>query len=322
MSIVSFLSELRRRNIQVWVDGGQLRCSAVPGTLSGELLEQLRRFKADIVEFLSSAQALAKQERAIVPLQQNGTQAPVFGVPGHNGDVFCYRWLAQALGGEQPFFGLQPPGVDGRAQPLERIEDIAAYFAAQIGTFHPAGAPCVVAGFCAGGTVAFELAQQLARSGTPVRFLALFGCQHPSFFGLSGQMLWRAGRQVERIVKHADALVARDWKERCRYIADKLRRPEPGAGSPPDPVLVLRAKVERATVRAVQAYQPLPYPGRVALFIPSERWGRGPFGALKWRSLARTEEYYGPEDSDGDNMLRERHAAAFAELFRRCRDKG
>src|SRR2546427_7475953 len=35
--------------------------------------------------------------------------------------------------------GLQPPGLDGRSEPLTRVEDLAAYFAAQIRTFHPNG---------------------------------------------------------------------------------------------------------------------------------------------------------------------------------------
>jgi thioesterase domain-containing protein len=96
-----------------------------------------------------------------VPLQANGPRVPVFGVAGHNGDVFCYRILAQCLGEEQPFYGLQPPGLDGEGEPLERVQDLAAYFARQILAFRPAG-PCTLAGFCAGGTVAFELAQQLA----------------------------------------------------------------------------------------------------------------------------------------------------------------
>ena len=64
-----------------------------------------------------------------MPLQAQGRGAPVFGVPGHNGDVFCYRALARELGDEHPFFGLQPPGVDGQRAPLTRVEDIAAYFA-------------------------------------------------------------------------------------------------------------------------------------------------------------------------------------------------
>ena len=113
-----------------------------------------------ILGFLNSAKVLADQPRAIVPLQPLGTRPPVFAVAGHNGDVFCYRALAQHLGDDQPFFGLQPPGADGQSQPLTSVEDLAAYFASQIRAFQPNG-PYLLAGYCAGGTIAFELARQL-----------------------------------------------------------------------------------------------------------------------------------------------------------------
>ena len=145
MNAAAFLSELRRRDIEVRAVGGQLHCTAKSGALTPELREQLRQWKNEILKMLVSAQALATQERAIVPLQASGTRAPVFAVPGHNGDVFCYRALAQRLGEDQPFFGLQPPGVDGQEPPLERVEALAAGFARQIRAFRPDG-PYVIAG--------------------------------------------------------------------------------------------------------------------------------------------------------------------------------
>ena len=183
MSAATLLADLRRRDIRVWADGSDLHVSAPPGTLTPELRVRLRQHKREILQLLASGQTLAAQQRAIVPLQRAGTRTPIFGVPGHNGDVFCYRALAQALGEEQPFFGLQSPGLDGVGKPLRRVEDLAAYFAAQIRAFQPQG-PYVIAGFCAGGTVAFELAQQLQRSGAQVSFVALFGSPFPSYFYL------------------------------------------------------------------------------------------------------------------------------------------
>jgi hypothetical protein len=155
VNTAAFLATLRGRDIQVWAEGGQLRCSAPPGALSTEFRDELRQRKADILKFLDTADSLARQPRAIIPLQPHGTRTPVFAVAGHNGDVFCYRTLVQYLSDEQPFFGLQPPGLDGQSQPLTRIEDLAAYFAAQIKVFQPKG-PYIIAGYCAGGATAFE----------------------------------------------------------------------------------------------------------------------------------------------------------------------
>ena len=80
--------------------------------LTPELRDRLKERKTDILDFLRQAKTLAAQARAIVPLQSRGTGVPVFAVPGHNGDVFCYRLFARHFP-RRPFFGLQPPGLDG-----------------------------------------------------------------------------------------------------------------------------------------------------------------------------------------------------------------
>src|SRR5580765_8284214 len=234
------LSDLRRRDIDLWADGEHLRCSASVGALTPELREQLRHRKGEILEFLRAAQELASQQRAFVPLQRNGNGVPVFAIPGHNGDVFAYRALAHAVGRERPFLGLQLPGLDGLSQPLTRIEDLAAYFAKQILAVRPAG-PCIIAGYCAGGTVAFELAQQLVRSGVSISFVALFGAPYPRFFRPQWQLKWLLLHKLERVSGHARALASRSWTERRRYVLEGLRKYVKHREVVTDPVLVLRS---------------------------------------------------------------------------------
>lgn len=317
MSAVVLLSELRRRDIQLRTEAGELRCSAPAGALTADLREQLRHHKSDLIALLASAQALG-QARAIVPLQAHGSRVPVFGVGGHNGDVFCYRILAQCLGDEQPFYGMQPPGLDGEDEPLTRVEDLAAYFARQIVAFRPDG-PCIIAGFCAGGTVAFELAQQLAARGTAIRFLALFGSPYPLYFTRPMQILLG----LRRAGTHARELASLSASARRHYLAEKLgvhrARRDAARVAALDPVLARRAQVERSTLAAVRRYLPRPFAGRVNLFLPGRQWRESGVGARRWcRLAAQAQEYFGPEASDGANMLREVHAPAFAGLFRRA----
>jgi len=314
VNAAAFLSELRRRDIQVWAAGGQLHCTAKPGALTPELRDQLRQWKNDILSVLASAQALATQERAIVPLQASGTRIPVFAVPGHNGDVFCYRALAQHLGEDQPFFGLQPPGVDGQEAPLERVEDLAAGFARQIRAFQPQG-PYIIAGYCAGGTVAFELAQQLSRDGAQVSLIALFGSPYPAYFRFPAQVLQRIAEEATRIGGLARDLAVRSPAECRRYLAEGLHRRKERISAQQaaatDPVLVLRGKVERATLKAVRAYTPRDFAGRVALVWP-RHWDAG----KRWQSVARNaEKYEGADACSSHDMLREPNAATFAALF-------
>jgi len=69
MKALDFLEKLRSRDIQVWAEGNRLRCNAPAGVLTPELRHELRQRKDEILRFLHSAEALAQQQRAIVPLQ-------------------------------------------------------------------------------------------------------------------------------------------------------------------------------------------------------------------------------------------------------------
>jgi len=322
--VSALLEELRSRHVQVWADGDQLRCSAPAGVLTPELRAQLRQRKGDILAFLRSAEAFAQQQRAIVPLQPRGPRVPVFAVPGHSGDVFCYRALAQHLGDDQPFFGLQPPGVDGQSEPLTCVEDLAAYFAAQIRAFRPAG-PYVIAGYCAGGTIAFAVARHLLQHGAAISFVALFTSPYPTWYRVLPQLRQRFAHQVERVREHARALAPLSYGWHYRDITERLRerkaRRDAGRLAAADPVLLLRAKIEAATIVAVRRYTPRHFAGRVRLFLPNKKWLRPGNAMLRWRPVARdTEEYVGPDGCIGDSMLLEPYVPVIADLFRRCGD--
>lgn len=319
MSVAAFLADLRRRDIRVWADGDRLHCDAPSGVLTAELREQLRSRKSDLLEFLRAAQTLARQERAIVPLQGHGERTAIFAVPGHNGDVFCYRWLAKYLGEDRPFFGLEPPGLDGFGAPLERIEELAAYFAAQMQAFRP-GQPVILGGYCAGGTVALELARQLQQRGAQVRYIALFGAPYPAWYRWPSQWRWRFKAQLERVAMHARALAARSLAGCRDYLRGKLRsrRARLAAAAAPvsDPVLIRRGMVERATLKALRAYAPVHFDGPIGIFLPFQDAVLDD-GARRWRGLAaRAAEYFGPPGSNGFNLLREPHVFTMAELLR------
>jgi thioesterase domain-containing protein len=323
--VPSFLSELRSRDIKVWAEGDRLRCDAPAGVLTPELREQLQQRKNEILQFLHSAETLVQQQRAIVPLQPHGDRVPVFGVGGHNGDVFCYRALAQHLGPDQPFFGLQPPGLDGHSKPLVRVEDHAAYFMAQIRAFRPDG-PYIIAGFCAGGAIAFELARQLLKEGAAIGFVALFGCPYPTAYRRVPQLQQRLAYELDRVSNHARAFASLSAGERRHYLREKMRqraaRLDTERSRASDPVLALRRGVERATLVAARRYTPRHFAGRVGLFLPNRKWANSYDIPLRWQSVAQsTEQYFGPDDCNGDLMLREPYAPAFAEFFARCRDR-
>ena len=321
MTVQGILDELRRRDIRVWADGELLRCDAPAGALTVELSELLRENKPDILDFLRSVARQVREQRAIVPLQPHGTREPIFAVGGHNGDVYCYRLLAEALGPDQPFFGLQPPGSDAHSEPLTNIEHLAAYFASQIRSLRPKG--CILAGYCAGGTIALELARQLHDDGVRVRFLALFATPHPDRYRPLVFLREHIENAWERAAKNARGLMTGPFSARRDYVLDGLhrmsaRRAEARAAAA-DPVLIRRAKVERATVAAASRYHARFFPGRVCLFLPAADSARAIDMPERWRSSAqRVEEYAGPAGCATENILQAPYVAAIAELFRGC----
>jgi acyl carrier protein len=108
----------------------------------------------------------------LVAIQPKGTRTPFFCMHGAGGNVLIYRELSKLLGDDQPFYGLQSQGLDGDAQPLTKIEDMAALYVKEIRRVQPTG-PYLLGGYCLGGTIAYEVAQQLRAQGQDVALLAL-----------------------------------------------------------------------------------------------------------------------------------------------------
>lgn len=113
----------------------------------------------------------------LVPIQPAGSSPAFFCVHPIFGVVFPYYELAQNLGKNQPFYGLQPIGLDGKT-PLTRIEDMAAHYIEALRSVQPKG-PYFLGGWSFGGWVAFEMAQQLQKSGEEVALLAVLDTLAP-----------------------------------------------------------------------------------------------------------------------------------------------
>jgi thioesterase domain-containing protein len=315
------LERLRALDVRVWAEDGKLRVNAPSGALSAELRSALQERKAELLAFFAQAAALDEQARAVVPLQPRGTRMPIFGVPGHNGDVFAYRALARELGAEQPFFGLQPPGLDGQSEPETELPRLAAYLAAQLRKAHKTG-PCVVTGFCAGGTVAFELARQLRAAGTDVRLTVLFGSPFPTSYHLLPELSARIQHIGRVAARHAIAAVARPPTQVLTYLRDVAEQRRAAAEAAyadvtDEAVLAMRKRCEEATLQAVREYTPQPYEGAVCLVLPNEGWRNSTDVPMRWKPLvARYSELVGPASCNGDNMLRDPEVGRITQLLR------
>jgi thioesterase domain-containing protein len=316
MTTAEFLSRLRERDVRLWLEDGQLRCDAPRGALDDAWREQLSVRKGELARLLAQAETSLSGPRSLVPLKPTGQRPALFARPGHNGDVFCYLALAKYLDARQPLYGVEPKGLDGG--PLaDTVEEMAAYEVEQIRSFQAHG-PYYIAGFCAGGAIAFESARQLMQAGEEVARVVLLGSPFPSVFRTSPvTMQLRSVRH--RVRTHAPALATGSVSDRVDYVRDRVRSRADAAQQRRDPALANRRRMEEATVDALKRYEPGFYPGRIDAVLPSEAWRRSGDRPDDWKHVARQViEHVGPPGADGDNMLREPRVQAFAALLNPC----
>ncbi len=327
MTTAEFLAHLQILDVQIWAEGDRLRCNAPEDVLTPDLEEELTRRKLEILTFLRAGADSLDSSRSIVPIQPEGSGLPFFGVPGHNGDVFCFVRLVRHLRPGQRFYAFQPPGLDGRSQPLGRLEDLAARFVADLKAFQPEG-PYLIGGYCMGGLIAFEVARQLVSGGAQVGLLALMGAASPRSYGFVGRLRRTAHAWIERGGRHLDALKGTDGGSRSAYLREKLRgvseRRRAGHPETPDADSAPRMAVQTATVEAAHRYKAPRYQGRIELFLASEAVARERWRYRDWERFAGdgVRLHIGPDDSRTDTMLREPHVQHLAPPLQACIDSG
>jgi len=133
-----------------------------------------------LAEHLTRAAGGAVDQRGsgVVVLQKGrATQPPLFFVHPVGGSVLCYRPLAQALGPDQPFYGIQAhAAVEDSA--FQTIEELASAYLEDMLEIQPQG-PYLLGGWSMGGVVAFEIARQLRQRGERVSELFLVEAHLP-----------------------------------------------------------------------------------------------------------------------------------------------
>ncbi|HTE55678.1 MAG TPA: amino acid adenylation domain-containing protein [Kofleriaceae bacterium] len=222
----------------------------------------------------------------LVAIQPAGARPPIFCVHPLGGRTLCYRDLSVQLGLEQPLYGLDAAGLDGRGPPLERIEDMAARYLDAVRGRQDRG-PYALAGWSFGGLVALEMAQQLRREGARARLIlldtSLAGTLNdPDDLDPEAITLGILARGIESLAgidrdAALDALRALpDGDTRLAYLLDEARR---SAVLPADigvdqirPFL----RLVEASDRAWRAYRAAPYPGPALLLRTAEPPGLRP----------------------------------------------
>ncbi|MCB1407014.1 MAG: SDR family NAD(P)-dependent oxidoreductase, partial [Rhodobacteraceae bacterium] len=122
----------------------------------------------------------ARRFEFLVPMHEGegGPKTPFFLVAGMFGNVLNLRHLAQLLGTDRPFYGLQARGLLGGATPHARLDEAARDYLAELRQVQPKG-PYLLGGFSGGGLTALEMARQLRAEGENVRLLTMLDTPVP-----------------------------------------------------------------------------------------------------------------------------------------------
>jgi thioesterase domain-containing protein/acyl carrier protein len=116
----------------------------------------------------------------LVPMHQGegGAKTPFFLVAGMFGNVLNLRHLAQLVGADRPFYGLQARGLYGDAEPHRDFVAAASDYVAEMRAVQAQG-PYLVGGFSGGGLIAWDIARQLEAAGEVVSLVVLLDTPVP-----------------------------------------------------------------------------------------------------------------------------------------------
>ncbi|KAG0196829.1 hypothetical protein BGX28_009696 [Mortierella sp. GBA30] len=108
----------------------------------------------------------------LLPLKTTGGRPPLFCIHPGFGLSWLYMGLAKHLHPEQPLYGLQARGLDGKTELAESVEQMTLDYIDHVRQIQPHG-PYHLLGYSFGGTVAQSMAVELEKQGEEVPLLVI-----------------------------------------------------------------------------------------------------------------------------------------------------
>jgi thioesterase domain-containing protein len=259
---------------------------------------------------------------SLVPIRPNGSKPPFYFVHPIGGNVLNFAGFAGHFDAEQPVYGLQARGLNGREAPNISIQQMAADYIGDIRTVQPEG-PYYIGGFSAGGIVAYEMARQLHAAGQKIAVLALLDtkidgpAEHGDASERRAAALVRTVRFNVRYAFHIGPGVfarqkLKNWRMRAHIRSWMVRQ---SLGLHPDRRSL---DVEEAFLLALRYYVPEPYNGEAILFRAKDELVSYSDPTLGWGSLVRGGLDIRETSGDHDTILHEPHIGCLAKLLDSC----
>jgi len=266
------------------------------------------------------------------PARRTNTRPPFFCVHALGGNVLEYYDLARYLGQDQPFYGLQSAGLNGRHAAHARVEDMAAHYIREMRELQPTG-PYFIGGRSLGGMIAFEMAHQLRAQGQEIGLLALLDT-YPSGYAklLRDQNTLRArwDRAVSRTMAHLANLRGLSFSDKVFYLAAKSkfaprkvksqlwRRVYSSFENLGRPLPRALQDIQELNSLAVREYVPKVYDGHLTLFWASSDLRTSVDLVGGWRALAGGGIDVHEIPGSHLDIIKEPHVAELAEKLADC----
>jgi thioesterase domain-containing protein len=245
--------------------------------------------------------------------------------------------LSRHVGADQPFYGVQPVGLDGETPPLTDLVAMARRYVEEIRAVAPHG-PYYLGGYCMGGVIALEMARRLEAAGERVALLCAIDSDiekhvHALSAPLLGRRALRAALDARARAQDIGASPGdlgrplRLLGERLRVLAggfggalvgdDDLREAAlamPGMEDWPEDY----RRMVPFNLRAALGYRAAPWSGRVLLVrrdapllpagLEDPSWG--------WRLVARGGVEIRRVEGAHDEIMNEPHVRRVAAILR------
>jgi len=251
-----------------------------------ELIEQ--NAIASTVLNLTPKQALPE---SLVEMKSGSFKQPLFLIHPIGGHVYIYRDLANCLDLDYPIYGLQAQGIDGKTPPLTQVEEMATKYIEALRVVQPDG-PYFLGGASFGGTVAFEMAQQLLALGEQVALLALIDTPGLGEMPVKVedddlQMLAYLLNVGANFSFSPEDFQQMEPDERLLQFLDQVRHSMRLPANYGLAELRFFLHLIKVDIQALRNYTPRTYPGRVIFFRANERDAINPQNPERaWVNLA------------------------------------
>jgi amino acid adenylation domain-containing protein len=268
---------------------------------------------------------------SLVPIKPHGRKMPLYIVHGAGLNVLFFNTLAKNMDPEQPVYGLQAKGLNGVDEPLEKIEDMAAYYISEIVRQNPSG-PYALAGFSFGGIIAFEMAKQFKARGKEVKMLAMFDtyAYQSRRYDPTFKKLFKSARYFSKQLLYTFTLLKEDPKRTIEYKSEAIKRRliqfywklKYGEKQNQEGFFGYANNIDIKNNQAWEKYVFTPYDGAIELFRAKKRtFYMDDFEYLGWKPFALKGINIHEIPGEHNYIFAPPNDKEFAEILQECLDQ-